>query len=197
MDTGHDHRSMPIGPACTLRGAIRIRLVPDLLLFAHRPGTRSDRARALIAIDAGKPVGMISPLLHGQFLEYMFQCIRGLHAELTRNRSFEKAPDAIGLPLPQGGEHEPPAAARDDDHTERSPDRLQARVETIGSTRPGAYNHFASPDAGSIRSSLVKAGDRFTLELPPASVSVINLDVLQQAAAAPFGPPATPATLAP
>lgn len=73
----------------------------------------------------------------------------------------------------------------------------QARVETIGSTSPGAFNHFATPDAVSIRSSQIKAGDRFTLELPPGSVSVLTLDVLHQAAAAPVGLPSHPASAAP
>ena len=55
---------------------------------------RTTSPRASIAIEAGKPVGTISPMLHGQFLEYMFQCIKGgLHVELIRNRSFEEAPD--------------------------------------------------------------------------------------------------------
>ena len=55
----------------------------------------------------------------------------------------------------------------------------QGRVETIGSTSSGAFNHFATPEAVSIRSSQIKVGDRFTLELPPASVSVITMDVLR------------------
>ena len=55
--------------------------------------------RAAIAIDAGKVEGTIPPTLYGQFLEYMFQCIKsGLHAELVRDRGFEEAPDALGLP---------------------------------------------------------------------------------------------------
>ncbi|HEY5446658.1 MAG TPA: hypothetical protein VIJ87_19780, partial [Pyrinomonadaceae bacterium] len=40
----------------------------------------------------------ISPLLYGQFLEFMFEGIKGgLHAELIRNRSFEEAANANGL----------------------------------------------------------------------------------------------------
>jgi len=54
--------------------------------------------RASIEIDASQSKGRISPILYGQFLEYMFQGIKGgLHAELIRNRSFEEAPNAIGL----------------------------------------------------------------------------------------------------
>ena len=54
--------------------------------------------RASIAIDARKVENRISPLLYGQFLEFMFEGIKGgLHAELLRNRSFEEPPNAIGL----------------------------------------------------------------------------------------------------
>ena len=54
--------------------------------------------KASISIDARKIQNHISPLLYGQFLEFMFEGIKGgLHAELIRNRSFEEAPNAIGL----------------------------------------------------------------------------------------------------
>jgi alpha-N-arabinofuranosidase len=54
--------------------------------------------RATISIDAAKVENRISPLLYGQFLEFMFEGIKGgLHAELIRNRSFEEAPNVIGL----------------------------------------------------------------------------------------------------
>src|SRR5215204_716386 len=53
---------------------------------------------ASITIDARKIENRISPLLYGQFLEFMFEGIKGgLHAELIRNRSFEEAPNAIAL----------------------------------------------------------------------------------------------------
>ncbi len=51
-----------------------------------------------IDIDAGTVESRISPLLYGQFIEFMFEGIKGgLHAELIRNRSFEESPNAIGL----------------------------------------------------------------------------------------------------
>jgi alpha-L-arabinofuranosidase len=54
--------------------------------------------RASISIDAGKIENRISPLLYGQFLEFMFEGVKGgLHAELIRNRSFEEPANAIGL----------------------------------------------------------------------------------------------------
>lgn len=53
---------------------------------------------ATITIDARKVENRISPLLYGQFLEFMFEGIKGgLNAELIRNRSFEEPPNVIGL----------------------------------------------------------------------------------------------------
>ena len=54
--------------------------------------------RASITIDARKVENHISPLLYGQFLEFMYEGIKGgLYAELIRNRSFEEPPNVIGL----------------------------------------------------------------------------------------------------
>ena len=53
---------------------------------------------AKVTIDARKVENRISPLLYGQFLEFMYEGIkRGLHAELIRNRSFEEPPNITGL----------------------------------------------------------------------------------------------------
>src|SRR6266542_2438663 len=53
---------------------------------------------ATITIDARRVENRISPLLYGQFLEFMFEGMKGgLHAELIRDRSFEEAPNVIGL----------------------------------------------------------------------------------------------------
>ncbi|HEY0762617.1 MAG TPA: alpha-L-arabinofuranosidase C-terminal domain-containing protein [Pyrinomonadaceae bacterium] len=53
---------------------------------------------ASITIDARKVENPVSPLLYGQFLEFMFEGIKGgLHAELIRNRSFEEPANVIGL----------------------------------------------------------------------------------------------------
>jgi alpha-L-arabinofuranosidase len=53
---------------------------------------------ASIEIDASKAEGPISPLLYGQFAEFMFENIKGgLHAELLRNRSFEETANVLGL----------------------------------------------------------------------------------------------------
>lgn len=53
---------------------------------------------ASITIDTRKVENRISPLLYGQFLEFMYEGIKsGLHAELIRNRSFEEPANVIGL----------------------------------------------------------------------------------------------------
>ena len=53
---------------------------------------------ASITIDTSKVENRISPLLYGQFMEFMFEGIKGgLHAELIRNRSFEEPANVIGL----------------------------------------------------------------------------------------------------
>ena len=69
------------------------------LLFAqpHLVAAQASQ-RALISIDARKVENRISPLLYGQFLEFMYEGVkRGLHAEMIRNRSFEEPANAIGL----------------------------------------------------------------------------------------------------
>jgi alpha-N-arabinofuranosidase len=65
------------------------------------PGATSVQAvdEAAVAIDAAKIENRISRHLYGQFAEFMFENIKfGLHAELLRNRGFEEAANAIGLP---------------------------------------------------------------------------------------------------
>ena len=53
---------------------------------------------ASLTVDARKVENRISPLLYGQFMEFMFEGIKGgLHAELIRDRSFEEVPNIIGL----------------------------------------------------------------------------------------------------
>ena len=55
-------------------------------------------AAVRIDIDAARVEGGINPLLYGQFMEFMFEGIKGgLHAELLRNRSFEEEANVIGL----------------------------------------------------------------------------------------------------
>ena len=51
-----------------------------------------------IEIDATSAEGRISPLLYGQFIEFMFEGVKyGLHAEVLRDRGFEDAASQAGL----------------------------------------------------------------------------------------------------
>jgi alpha-N-arabinofuranosidase len=70
-----------------------------LCVFACSIFPAYSQTRATIKIDARKVENRISPLLYGQFLEFMFEGIKfGLHAELLRDRSFEDPANVIGLP---------------------------------------------------------------------------------------------------
>ena len=77
------------------------RVVRDVLILAlvfAQPCFIAAQTRASITIDATKVENRISPLLYGQFLEFMYEGVKGgLYAELIRNRSFEEPPNAIGL----------------------------------------------------------------------------------------------------
>jgi alpha-N-arabinofuranosidase len=54
---------------------------------------------ASVRVDAATVANPISPQLYGHFLEFMFEGIKfGLHAELLKNRGFEEAANAAGLP---------------------------------------------------------------------------------------------------
>lgn len=69
-----------------------------LLAVIAQPHLVAAQTRASIIIDARKVENRISPLLYGQFLEFMYEGIKGgLHAELIRNRSFEEPGNVIGL----------------------------------------------------------------------------------------------------
>jgi alpha-N-arabinofuranosidase len=60
---------------------------------------RGDSLPASIEIHADQVEGQISSMLYGQFDEFMFEGVkRGLTAELIRDRGFDEAPNAIGLP---------------------------------------------------------------------------------------------------
>jgi alpha-N-arabinofuranosidase len=81
---------------CATRGAI-CALV--LALAARIPAGSQEAARARIVVDAGRTEAEISPLMYGQFLEFMFEGIKGgLAAEVLRDRGFDEAPNALGLP---------------------------------------------------------------------------------------------------
>jgi alpha-N-arabinofuranosidase len=80
------------------------RALPLLTILCLAPPVSSSAqdastpVRATIQVDASQVTGHVDPLLYGQFLEYMFQCIKGgLHGELIRNRSFEEPANVLGL----------------------------------------------------------------------------------------------------
>ena len=69
-----------------------------LILASAIQGVAAPSRDARIVIDATQVDGQIDARLYGQFLEFMYEGIKGgLSAELLRNRGFEEAANAIGL----------------------------------------------------------------------------------------------------
>ena len=70
-----------------------------LVLACGLPAVRAQSGpQARISIDAAQVEGRIDARLYGQFLEFMYEGIKGgLSAELLRNRGFEEAANALGL----------------------------------------------------------------------------------------------------
>ena len=78
-----------------LRSALSLLLWVPFFLRAEAQSGIS----ASLNIDASKVDNLLSPTLYGQFAEFMFEDITGgLFAELVRDRSFDEAPNAFGLP---------------------------------------------------------------------------------------------------
>jgi alpha-N-arabinofuranosidase len=106
-----------------------------LLGVATPAGQAPDRAA--VTIDAATVVNRVSPRLYGQFAEFMFENIKfGLHAELLRNRGFEEAAGAIGLPrhwerYPDDRNDDPAMRFRWDDSVAYPPSRPpgQSQIE--------------------------------------------------------------------
>jgi alpha-N-arabinofuranosidase len=70
----------------------------QLILTSTFLSARAPSAEARIVIDAAQVEGRIDARLYGQFVEFMFEGVKGgLAAELLRNRGFEEAANAIGL----------------------------------------------------------------------------------------------------
>ncbi|MBV8858159.1 MAG: hypothetical protein JOZ02_14610 [Acidobacteria bacterium] len=73
--------------------------VAPALRVEAQTAVQSAAREASIRIDASQVENRISPLLYGQFLEFMYEGMKfGLHAELLRDRGFEEEPNALGLP---------------------------------------------------------------------------------------------------
>src|SRR2546430_1025252 len=91
---------------------------------------QDDSVPATISIDASKVEGNISPILYGQFDEFMFEGVKGgLYAELIRDRSFNEAPNAIGLP--RNWEREPDDRNDDPALQDRKSTRLNSSHSQI------------------------------------------------------------------
>jgi len=94
-------KTLKIGRAKALHLSFSLTLCG--ICFLNQPVLRAQDRRdslpARIDIHADRIEGQISPVLYGQFDEFMFEGVkRGLTAELIRDRSFDEAPNAIGLP---------------------------------------------------------------------------------------------------
>jgi alpha-N-arabinofuranosidase len=80
------------------QGARRAPLLALLGLVAsgaNLPQSTPAAATATVEIDAASVENRISPLLYGQFIEFMYEGIKGgLHAELIRNRGFDSSASA-------------------------------------------------------------------------------------------------------
>jgi alpha-N-arabinofuranosidase len=82
-----------------LRAAAGLAVPAVFAVGLMSPQRASPPLTATIEIDAGTVENRISPLLYGQFIEFMYEGIKGgLHAELIRNRGFDAEPKAAGLP---------------------------------------------------------------------------------------------------
>ena len=69
-----------------------------LILASAIAGVGGASGDARIVIDAARVDGQIDARLYGQFVEFMFEGVKGgLAAELVRNRGFEEAANRIGL----------------------------------------------------------------------------------------------------
>ena len=90
--------SPPSRPAARFAKITRRALVAAVVAFLPSTVAAQPQATARIVVDASRVEAEISPLLYGQFAEFMFEGVKGgLHAELLRNRGFEEAANAIGL----------------------------------------------------------------------------------------------------
>ena len=70
-----------------------------LISSAHLDQAQPGTAAATVVIDVERVEGSISPMLYGQFDEFMFEGVKGgLYAELLRDRGFDEAANVLGLP---------------------------------------------------------------------------------------------------
>jgi alpha-N-arabinofuranosidase len=69
------------------------------ILACVLPGAALGSEAARILVEAARVEGRIDPRLYGQFIEFMYEGVKGgLSAELVRDRGFEQPANSIGLP---------------------------------------------------------------------------------------------------
>jgi alpha-N-arabinofuranosidase len=134
-----------------MKRLLLIALCVSLSAASALPVEAQTAARAAsIRIDARRVENRISPLLYGQFLEFMYEGMKfGLHAELLRDRGFEESPNALGLPrhwerYPDDRNDDYGLAFKWDDTAHYPPRRIN-RVETGEKSVP---EHSLRVDAG-------------------------------------------------
>ena len=143
-----------------LRHGIGCAVLVAAAAVAAQPAARRPLS-ATIEIDVSAPEGRISPMLYGQFVEFMFEGIKsGLHAELIRNRGFEGTPNAIGVPRDW---ERYPDDRNDDYGLSFGHDSEVAYPDAIHGPAQGM--HPAAPDAATI------AGHSLRVELRPGVVA--------------------------
>ena len=112
---------------------------------AHLAVAQTSSARATITIDTGNVAGQISPMLYGQFIEFMFEGVKfGLHAELLRDRSFEERQGVIGLSRDWGRYPDD----RDDDYALKFTWDDSVHYPQKPRPEPGTVEHSLRVDAG-------------------------------------------------
>jgi len=129
-----------------------LRLIVLCLLLSAAPpaGAQTAPRAASVRIDARRVENRISPLLYGQFLEFMYEGMKfGVHAELLRDRGFEEAANVLGLPrhwerYPDDRNDDYGLAFKWDDSAHYPP-RRSLKVETGERSRP---EHSLRVDAG-------------------------------------------------
>lgn len=90
---------MPVRSRRTRRWGLSQRSgAAGLILVSSILAARAQSDEAHIVIDAVQVEGQIDPRLYGQFVEFMYEGVKGgLSAELLRNRGFEEPANNIGL----------------------------------------------------------------------------------------------------
>jgi alpha-L-arabinofuranosidase len=82
-----------------LRAAAAVALPAVFAAGLISPQSASAPLTATVEIDAATVANRINPLLYGQFIEFMYEGIKGgLDAELIRNRGFDAQPQTTALP---------------------------------------------------------------------------------------------------